>query len=362
MTEQLARIALQFTPNIGSTTIKKLLQYYGSASAIFSEKSKISPLGKRVPLPKLTTEIRTLAEFELLQMEREQIHLCFYTDDDFPKRLKACSDSPYLFYYKGKHIFNEQKMVAVVGTRNISPYGKDVTNKIISELAQYDICVVSGLARGVDTVAHEQALDCELKTAAVLGCGLRRIYPDTNARLAHRIIEHEGAIISEFPFATQPDRQNFPQRNRIIAGLSDVTIVMETASKGGSIITAYIAQSYNRDVMAVPGNIFSQTYDGCHDLIKKNVAAMATSGADVAELMGWDLQPKHAIQRSLFVELSDEEQTVIQAIEEGNNIAIDDLSLALAQFTPSKLAAILLQLELKGVIECAPGKTYRICP
>lgn len=362
MTEQLARIALQFTPNIGSSSIKKLLQYYGSASAIFSEKSKISPLGKRVPLPTLTTEICALAEHELCQMERENIHLCFYTDNDFPKRLKACADSPYLFYYKGKYVFNEQKMVAVVGTRNISTYGKDVTNKIINELAQYNICVVSGLARGVDTVAHEQALECGLKTAAVLGCGLRRIYPDTNTRLARRIIEQEGAIISEFPFNTKPDRQNFPQRNRIIAGLSDVTIVMETAAKGGSIITAYIAQSYNRDVMAVPGNVFTQTYDGCHELIKKNVAAIATSGADVAELMGWDLQPKRAIQRSLFIDFTEEEQIVVQKIENQDNIAIDDLTISLPQFTPSKLASILLQLELKGVIECAPGKNYRICP
>lgn len=295
-------------------------------------------------------------------MEKHNIHLCFYTDKDYPKRLKNCCDAPSMFYYKGKNVFNEQRMVAVVGTRNISLYGKDVTNKIVSELAAHGVCVVSGLARGVDAVAHEQALDSGMKTAAVLGCGLRTIYPDTNERLARRILEQGGAIVSEFPFETKPDRQNFPQRNRIIAGMCDATIVMETATKGGSIITAYLAQSYNRDVMAVPGSIFSPTSDGCHRLITNNIAALATSGDEVARLMGWDLQPPQAVQRKLFVELTDDEQLLADVIAEQPSIMIDDLIGKLPQHTPSRLAALLLQLELKGMIECLPGQMYRICP
>lgn len=360
--EELYRLALPFLNGFGITNIKKLIQHYGSASAIFSEKSRHSPLGKRVPLPKLTREALAAAEQELRHIERNGIRTCFYTDNDFPKRLKACSDSPYLFFYKGESVFNEQKMVAIVGTRNISLYGKDATSKIIGELAEYDVCIVSGLARGVDAVAHEQALDSNLKTAAVMGCGLHTVYPDTNERLACRILSQGGAIVSEFPFFTKPDRQNFPQRNRIIAGLSDVTIVMETAAKGGSVITAHIAHSYNRDVMAVPGNLFSPTSEGCHDLIRKNIAAIATSGADVAELMGWDLQAKQPVQRKLFIELTDDEQVIIDFISQQSTPMIDDFIAAMPQYQPSKLASLLLQLELKGVIECLPGKTYRLVP
>ena len=317
-------------------------------------------LGNRAPVPKLTDAIRRQVEQELGWMERNDIQLCFWGEPDFPKRLISCTDTPYMFYYKGTPVFNEQKMVAVVGTRNISPYGKEVTRKIIEELAQYEVCVVSGLARGVDTVAHEQALESGLKTVAVLGSGLGIIYPDSNERLSQRIVEKGSALVSEFTFRTKPDRQNFPQRNRIIAGMTDATIVMETAEKGGSIITAHIANSYNRDVFAVPGSILSPTQNGCHALIRKNVAALVTSGADVAELMGWDMDAHKAVQRSLFVELSPEEQEVSDLIANQPNIVIDDLSAALPQHTPSKLASLLLQLELKGVIVCEPGKKYHL--
>lgn len=317
-------------------------------------------LGNRAPVPKLTDAIRRQVEQELGWMERNGIQLCFWGEPDFPKRLTSCTDTPYMFYYKGTPVFNETKMVAVVGTRNISPYGKEVTRKIIEELAQYEVCVVSGLARGVDTVAHEQALESGLKTVAVLGSGLGIIYPDCNERLSQRIVEKDSALVSEFTFRTKPDRQNFPQRNRIIAGMTDATIVMETAEKGGSIITAHIANSYNRDVFAVPGSILSPTQNGCHALIRKNVAALVTSGADVAELMGWDMEAPKSVQRSLFVELSPEEQEVSDLIANQPNIVIDDLSAALPQHSPSKLAALLLQLELKGVIVCEPGKKYHL--
>ena len=360
MTELISRLALQFQPNIGGTTVKKLLQHYGSAEAIFAEKDPLRRFGRAVHFPKLTKEAVAAAEAEANWMERNNIKLCFYTDPDFPWRLKACVDSPYLFYYKGNNIFSESKMVAVVGTRNISLYGKEITRKIVAELAEYNVCVVSGLANGVDAVAHEQALDNGLKTVAVMGCGLRTIYPDNNERLAARILEQGSALVSEFTFNTKPDRQNFPQRNRIIAGMADATIVMESAAKGGSIITAYIAHSYNRDVMAVPGSALSPTHTGCHELIRKNVAALVTSGRDIAEMMGWDLQQPKAVQRELFVELSPEEQILTDLISQNPDIGIDDLTVATPQFPPSKLAALLLQLELKGIIRCNPGKTYKI--
>ena len=360
MTELLCRLALQFQPNIGGTTVKKLLQYYGSAAAIFAEKDPLRRFGRAVHFPKLTREAVAAAEAEANWMERHNIKLCFYTDPDFPWRLKACVDSPYLFYYKGENIFSRQRMVAVVGTRSISPYGKDITRKIVSELAEYDACIVSGLASGVDTVAHEQALDSGLKTVAVMGCGLSTIYPDCNERLAARILDQGSALVSEYPFRTKPDRQNFPRRNRIIAGMADATVVMESAVKGGSIITAYIAHSYNRDVLAVPGNALNPNHSGCHELIRKNVAGLVTSGRDIAEVMGWDLEAPKAVQQELFVELSPDEQAITDIIGQNPDIGIDDLSAQVTQFTPSKLAALLLQLELKGVIRCNPGKTYRL--
>ena len=360
MTELICRLALQFQPNIGVTTVKKLLQHYGSAEAIFAEKNPLKVFGRAVHFPKLTKEAVAAAEAEADWMARHDIRLCFYTDKDFPWRLKACVDSPYLFYYKGNNIFSGQRMVAVVGTRNISPYGKDITRKIVEELAEYDVCVVSGLAAGVDAVAHEQALDSGLKTVAVMGCGLRTIYPDCNERLAARILRQGSALVSEFPFCTKPDRQNFPRRNRIIAGMADATVVMESATKGGSIITAYIAHSYNRDVLAVPGSILSAGHTGCHELIRKNVAALVTSGSDIAEIMGWDQPKPKGVQPELFVELTPDEQMLTDLISQHPDIGIDDLTVATPQFPPSKLAALLLQLELKGIIRCNPGKTYKI--
>lgn len=358
--EATCRLALSYISNIGGVTIKKLLQQYGSASAIFAEAKANSLLIKRGVRLVLTSEILRRVEEERLWMSKKNIRVCFYTDADFPKRLKNCSDSPYFFYYQGKNVFNEKRAVAVVGTRNISPYGKEVTRQVIETLQPYGVCIVSGLALGVDAVAHEQALTNDLPTVAVMGAGFRYIYPSENRALAERILERGGALVTEYPYSTKPDRQHFPQRNRIIAGMTDATIVMETAVKGGSVITAYIANSYNRDVFAVPGSIFSVTSDGCNQLIRKNVAAVITSGNDVAEMMGWDVPKPDAIQRSLFVELTEDEQRVFDIIEQKQEIAIDDIIMAIPGFSPSKMAAVLLQLELKGVVQCNPGKSYRV--
>lgn len=363
--ELLCRLALQFQPSIGGATIKKLLHYFGTAQSIFANtrpNSSISKtIGRKVQLPVLSKESLKLAENELKLMNKNGISLCFYTDSDFPKRLKNCTDSPFLFYYKGQKIFNESKMVAFVGTRSASPYGKETTKKIIEELVSYNVCIVSGLAKGIDATAHEHALDSHLKTVAVLGSGLRNIYPECNRLLAQRIVEEGSVLISEFPYRTNPDRQNFPQRNRIIAGMSDATIVVETPPKGGSVITAYIAQSYNRDVFAVPGSVYSPTSEGCHTLIRKNIAALVTSGENIAEMMGWDLQPPQAVQRSLFVELSDEESTMADLIAQNPNIMIDEIIQSSPRFSASQIASILLRLELKGVVQCNPGKAYTIC-
>ncbi|MDR2868613.1 MAG: DNA-processing protein DprA [Bacteroidales bacterium] len=356
------RIALQYQEQIGNVSIKKLINAFGSATAIFQQTHKqISNKGIRRNVPSLaiTPKMEAQISRELEYMQKHDIHCCFYTDAHYPKKMKNCLDSPYLFYHKGDSDFNKAKSLSIVGTRNINQYGRDVVKQLVGELAQYNVSIVSGLAFGVDTVAHEQALEHNLHTIAVMGSGFSHIYPTVNHRLAERIVENRGALITEFPYNTLPDRPNFPQRNRIIAGISDATLVIESAKKGGSIITAMIAQTYNRDVFAVPGSIFDKSYEGCHELIRTNIAAIAFSGEHLAEMMGWNDTDKKPIQKELFIELSEDETVIVDVIQQQNKISIDEITCKCSQFTPSKIASLLLGLELKGVVSCLPGKVYQ---
>lgn len=362
--ETFYRIALQYQDTLGNKVIKKLIQHCGSAQSLFATSPnsffKKNILGKTLPKPVLTDKIYALAEKEYKWIEKHGVNLCFFTDENYPKRLQNCNDFPYMFYYKGDGFFNRSKVVAVVGTRSASDYGCDIVKKIISEIAGYDISVVSGLAMGIDTMAHEQSLSFGLNTVAVLGSGLGVIYPPSNIKLANRIIEYGGTIISEFPHDMIPDKINFPKRNRIIAGMADATIVVETAKKGGSVITAYLAHSYNRDVFAVPGSIFNPLQDGCHELIRSNIACLLNSGEHLIEMMGWNSSPPKAVQRELFVELDENEEKIVKIIKMHQDISVDEIIQCCNELTPSKVAGLLLGLELKGVVECKPGKIYRL--
>lgn len=356
------RLALIYMPNYGNSVIKKLIRLCGSATALFEKKKavveKLYQYRANLQLPQLTDAIRREVEAEIEHTRKNDIRICFFDDENYPSRLMLCNDSPYYFFFKGNSCFNGLRHVAIVGTRNASNYGKDVVKKLVSEMAEYGVSIISGLARGIDTMAHEEALANGLTTVAVLGCGLKNIYPAENTKLAQKIIESGGGVISEFPFAMIPDRMNFPKRNRIIAGLSDAIVVAESQKKGGSIITAEIAHSYNRDVFAVPGSIFQKSQSGCHELIRKNMAALVSSGENVIQMMGWDLEKRQGAQRSLFVELSEEEKPVMEIIHELREAGVDHISDALPELTPSKISALLLSLELKGVVECKPGKVY----
>ena len=360
--ELFCRLALSLQKHYGPATIKKLLKIFGSATEIFQNFSarRRNPefFKTALPPPAITPEIERSVSLEIAMMERHDIRLCFYSDENFPSRLRACNDSPYYFFYKGNGNFNYPKSVAVVGTRQASTYGCEVVRKFLQELSAYDITIVSGLAAGIDTQAHEQSIANGLSTVAVMGCGLKRIYPDINRELAERILTSGGTLISEYFYGTLPDRQHFPQRNRIIAGLTDATIVVETARKGGSIITAHIAHSYNRDVFAVPGNLFQANHGGCHELIRKNIAALVTSGQDVVEMMNWDLATPAVIQPELFVELTENEETLFNFIRQNKEAYIDQLIECLPELSVSKVTSLLLGLEFKGVIECRPGKKY----
>lgn len=355
------RIALQHIEGYGQATLKKMLRYSGSAKGFFTQpelwRAHLQKRSKPIPNPTLGNSLVRQVEQEMRMMERHDIRLSFFLDADYPYRLKGCSDAPISFYYLGKPIFNNIHTLAVVGTRDASEYGRESTRKLLSDLRDSDITTVSGLAYGIDSEAHLRSIEYGIPTIAVLGNGLGNIYPKSNEPLAQQIVEQGGALISEYGFRTLPDRQNFPRRNRIIAGLADAVLVAETAEKGGSIITAYIAHSYNRDIFAIPGSIFDQHYNGCHELIRKNMAAIVTNGQQLKEMMNWDTYSTQNVQTSMFLELDEQENSVVELLRSGA-VPLDSLSESLSELSPSKLAGILLGLELKGVITCKPGKVY----
>lgn len=361
--EEFYRIALLSIEGYGIATMKKMLQLSGSATNIFTKKDlwmdHVRKRAKNVPFPRISDALRRSIDEELRLMERNGVRQCLYLDKEYPYRLKSCSDGPVAFFYKGNADFNVPRFVAVVGTREATEYGRSAVRKLLSELENSGVATVSGLAYGIDTEAHARSIEYGLTTHAVMGCGLGTIYPSQNRRLAEQIVEHGGTLLSEYSYATQPDRLNFPRRNRIVAGMVDAVVVVETALRGGSIITAHIAQSYNRDVFAFPGSIFDPHFEGCHALIRQNVAGLLTSGKDLLEMMNWDSRPRE-VQTSLFVDLTEEEQQVVDLIRSNGEILIDQLSESLSAFSPSKLAALLLCLELKGVIVCKPGKKYAL--
>lgn len=361
--EEFYRIALQYVEGYGYATLKKMLKLSGSATNLFEQpqlwRSSMTRRCQKLPNPTISDAVRRAVDEELFYMQKHAIHSCFYLDTNYPYRLRSCSDGPIYFYYKGNGAFNMPHIMAVVGTREATEYGRKATQKILSDLKATDVITVSGLAYGIDTEAHIRSLELGLCTIAVLGSGLGTIYPSQNKELAEQIVAQGGTLLSEYNFSVPPDRINFPRRNRIIAGLSDAVLVVQTAQKGGSMITAYIAHSYNRDIFAIPGSIFDKYSEGCHELIKKNMAAAVTSGNDLLEMMNWEVRKKN-VQTSMFIELNEQEQQVVDLLKSEKEMSIDVLSEVLSEFSPSKLAGVLLGLELKGIICCKPGKIYTI--
>ncbi len=361
-TETFYRIALNKIEGLGKSTIKQILTAAGSAKNVFefpeSWRRRLRNQRRCQVDITLTDKVKHLVDREMELIHRHQVQLCHYLDLEYPSRLKRCNDAPVSFYYRGSSDFNRARMLAVVGTRNASSYGIRSLTKILNDLKGSNISTISGLAYGIDTVAHEESLNLGIPTFAVLGNGLHTIYPASNKALADRIVENGGTVISEFDFDTGPDRMNFPARNRIIAGMADAVLVAESAIKGGSIITAHIANSYNRDIFAIPGTIFDEMHAGCHELIRKNIAAIATSGENIVEMMNWDSDSaKQSVQTQLFPELTEDEAFVYRFIQTGKK-TIDEISEYCTGFSPSKLAGLLLTMELKGVLFALPGKSY----
>jgi DNA processing protein len=361
----LHHIALTLVPNIGDVHAKVLLQAYNNdAQKIFSarkgELDKIPGIGSvRAKSIKDFHDFKR-AEEEITFIEKYKIETLIYAEEKYPKRLLNCYDAPTLLYYRGNADLNTAKIVSIVGTRNNTDYGKEVTEKLIDEFSNHDILIISGLAYGVDSIAHKLAMKNNLKTVGVLAHSLDRIYPATHTSLAKEMVEY-GGLLTEFISGTKPDKQNFPKRNRIVAGMADATIVIETSIKGGSMITAEIANSYNKDVFAIPGKVTDTKSEGCNFLIKANKAMLITNAEDVIEQMQWTStkKAKPKVQRELFIELTPDEQVIIKILKEQAAVHIDELYLK-SSLSSSKVAAAILNLELQGIINQMPGKMYKM--
>jgi DNA processing protein len=304
-------------------------------------------------------ELLLRAEQEVVFIQNSRITPLYYYDDDYPARLRQCADSPLMLYFKGETGLFEKRMLAIVGTRKATSYGKRVCQEIVEGFSSDNVVIISGMAYGIDSCAHRKALSCGLETIGVLGHGLDKIYPNENRNMAARMIG-QGGLLTEFLSKSQPDRENFPKRNRIIAGLSDAVVVVESARKGGAIITAEIAQSYNRDVFAVPGRTSDDFSDGCHLLIRRNIAALTRSADDIRYSMGWLSQArKRENHQELLKKYDPNEQIILRIIMEKGRAPIDDLVLT-SGLGASKTASILLKLEFEGVIAGLPGKLYEL--
>lgn len=360
--QKLYEIALTLVNGIGDVVGKKLVAYCGGAEAVFCETKKalsqVPGISKNIVDSILSQQVMRRAEEEMRFIEKNGITPLFYLDTHYPKRLQHCHDSPMLLYYKGNADLNADKIVGVVGTRKISDYGKYITERIIEDLSANNVMIVSGLAYGVDAAAHRAALKYNLATVGVLGNGMQTIYPAENRNLAQQMLE-KGGVLTEFISGTGPIRENFPQRNRIVAGMVDCLLVIESAIKGGAMITAELANSYDREVFAVPGRVGDFYSEGCNQLIKINKANLITNANDMCYIMRWDVDTKVVPrQMRLFRDFSEDEKKVMDVFGQNNIVHLDDIIVG-SELSPSKIASILLSLEFDGILTALPGKRYQ---
>lgn len=362
--EKVCILALMHTPGIGAVTIRQLISYCGSASQVFESDYrkliKIPGIGDKIVKAILSKTTLEYAEKEVIQCQKTATQLLFFTDPDYPARLRPLYDAPIALYAKGNTNFNWPRTVGIVGTRKISEYGKAVTEQIIRDLVPYQPVVVSGLAYGVDITAHRHCIRNNLATLGVMASGADVIYPAVHQRTAVDM-QANGGIVTENALGTKPDFMRFPARNRIIAGLSDVTIVVESGRTGGSLITVEFAQNYHREVFAVPGMINEPQSEGCNYLIRDNKAAIFTSVADMAEALGWTAGMPEAIpaeaQPVSFEGFTQDEGQVLALLKQHGPTQIDELAWQTGIHL-NRLASLLLNLEFQGMVRSMPGKKY----
>jgi len=359
-------IALSLFPRVGSVNARRLVAYLGSVNAVFDTSAKclneIPGIGSGLitALVNHRDVVLKQAEEEVKFIKKYGIKTYFYLDKDYPRRLAQCDDAPVIIFQKGITDLNFSKIISVVGTRSATDYGRLITEELLSGLsgAGISLLVVSGLAFGIDATAHKTALKYNLPTLGVVGHGLDKIYPSVHANLAREMVAAGGGILSDFPSGSKIDPGNFPRRNRIIAGLSDCTIVVESGAKGGALVTADIANSYNRDVFAFPGRTDNQYSKGCNELIKRNKAALIESATDLLEYMGWETNALPR-QQILMIDLSDDEKKVIDLLKSGDVITTDIAAMAL-NMTVQTINYLMLNLEFKGILKSLPGNRFKL--
>ncbi|MCX7697499.1 MAG: DNA-processing protein DprA [Bacteroidales bacterium] len=365
MDEKFLLIALKYIPQIGDILARKILHQLSLTDIFFSSESWLIKSGKLPPrlaknIVRFKEEALKRTEHEIKILQQQNIGFLSILDDFYPSRLRNCEDAPLYLFYKGNlDVLQMKYQLSVVGTRNITSYGKKLTEQLIQSLSALPICIISGLAAGVDTIAHEEALRNNLPTVAVLGHGFSYIYPAENKSLALRIVER-GLLLTEYLSDVKPEKINFPQRNRIIAGLSDAVVVVESGKKGGALITADLAFNYDRDVFAFPGNVSHEKSQGCHWLIKTQRASLIECGEDLIKAMKWDgkVNSFPSFQSILpLASLTEQARQVLQFIEQNQPCTLDDLYKKFS-ILPSELSSILLELELEGLIRSLPGKHY----
>lgn len=365
--ELLAVLRLQSTTSIGDILAKKLIATMGSAEAIFSEKKhtlqKVHGIGQQTIRSILDETHLRKAEKELEFIQENQAVYSYFLDDDYPKNLQHCIDAPILLFQEGNIDLSNERIISIVGTRQMTRYGQEFCERLIQDLVPYNPIIVSGFAYGVDICAHKAAIKNGLQTIAVLAHGFEQIYPRVHKRYIHNVNEH-GGFLTEFFHDETPLRENFLKRNRIVAGMSQATLIIESAAKGGSLVTADIANSYDRDVFAVPGRVHDPMSEGCNELIRNHKAHLLQSAEDIVRMLNWDVleanrKKAKPIQKQLFVELTSEEQKVHQYLEENGQQMLDLIAIE-TEIPVYQIATILLQLELKGVVKPLPGKIFEL--
>ena len=359
------QLALTLVPHVGDAKAKALVKHFGSAEAIFKAKAhhleRVEGIGLLAPSAIKAFTDFSLVEKELAFIEKYKIQTLFLTDKQYPQRLLQCYDSPAMLFYKGTADLNASKMVAIVGTRKCTDYGTTFTDKLVKALEEENVVIVSGLAYGIDAAAHKAALKYKLPTVGAVAHGLNKMYPAAHADLAKEMVKEGGGIITEFFSGIRADVHNFPLRNRIVAGMCDATIVIESEINGGSMITAKLADGYNRDVFALPGRTIDKKSSGCNYLVKHHKAILLTEPEDLLDAMGWKRSStkKPSPQRELFIDLSPEEKSIVDLLQEKETVHIDEINLR-SGLSSSLTAATILNLELKHVVASLPGKLYKL--
>ncbi len=360
--ELLYTLALQRVKGIGNINAKKLIAHIGSAEAVFKEKKSklihINGIGEFTIQFLNDAKVLKEAEDEVNYVVKNKVTYNLYTDPTYPERLKQCIDGPLVLFQDGNIHFENQPIISIVGTRNMTSYGRDFIDKMVEEIKPFNPIIVSGFAYGVDITAHKAAVHQGLQTIGVLAHGIDQIYPKVHKKYVAGVMEN-GGFYTEFWHDEQPLRENFLQRNRIVAGMSEATIIVESASKGGALVTAEIANSYNREVFAVPGRVSDVYSQGCNTLIRTNKAQLLNSANDLIYYLNWD-QPKKStkvIQPTLFIDLIGDEKIIYDYLQKNGKHDLDTISIE-NKIPIYKISSALLNLELKGLVRPLPGKLF----